>query len=221
MSPDKPVTGDGSGLNVSRETRERLEIYVEMLTRWNRKINLVGPKTLDDIWSRHVQDSIQLAGLAPNVARNWVDLGSGAGLPGLLIAAVRETEGTGGKVLLIDSDERKCIFMAEAASKMGLTSVEIVKGRLGRGSDLAEQTFDVISARALAPLEKLFGYAAPFSHRETVCLFPKGENWAEEVKQAELSWKFSYREIPSVTRQDAVILSVSRFTSLKDGSNGR
>lgn len=209
MINPSPSSGD-----VSRETRERFEIYAEYLTRWNRKINLVSPATIEDLWTRHILDSIQLAALAPKEARHWIDLGSGAGLPGLLVAVIRCEISPAFDMTLVDSDSRKCAFMAEAARAMGV-AVKIQTRRLEPGAPPPASPFDVISARALAPLGKLLGYAAPLASRESVCLFPKGRNRAAELEMARRSWDMSVEEIASLSDSEGAVLRISEISPKK------
>lgn len=209
MTADLPP---GAG-DVSRETRERFEIYAAHLTRWNRKINLVSPATIGDIWTRHILDSIQLAGLTRGTAKNWVDLGSGAGLPGLLVAVIKCESDPAFSMTLVDSDSRKCAFMAEAARAMGV-SVKIETRRLEPDTK-APQRYEIVSARALAPLDKLLGYAAPLASRETVCLFPKGRNRAAELEMAGRTWNMSVEEIASLSDSEGAILRISEISPKK------
>ncbi|QIE56288.1 16S rRNA (guanine(527)-N(7))-methyltransferase RsmG [Pikeienuella piscinae] len=196
---------------VSRETHARLEIYAELLARWNRKINLVSPGSISDLWRRHIIDSTQLAYLAPMDARSWVDLGSGAGLPGLLVAAVRQETAPLERMVLIDSDTRKSAFMAEASRAMGVT-VTIETRRLGE--HIEPRPFDVVSARALSPLPKLLDYAEPFITSKTICLFPKGRNRATEIAAASRAWNMKVKEIESQNEKEGVILRLGDLSRL-------
>ncbi|MGH7060988.1 MAG: 16S rRNA (guanine(527)-N(7))-methyltransferase RsmG, partial [Stellaceae bacterium] len=149
---------------VSRETLARLEAYVELLGRWSARINLVGRDSLADSWRRHILDSAQVLPLVPDGARNLIDLGSGAGLPGLVLAILGMPA-----VELIESDIRKCAFLREAARVTG-TEVAISRSRI---EARVPQPVDVVTARALAPLDRLLGLAAPFLGTGSVCLFLK------------------------------------------------
>lgn len=191
---------------VSRETRERLAIYVETLQRWNQKINLIGRATESDIWNRHIVDSAQLNTQMPK-ARNWVDLGSGAGLPALIVAALRFEQSTDFKMTVIESDQRKCAFMAEVARKMGVP-ISIENKRI---ENVTTTGFDVISARALAPLTKLLSFAEPLRSENATCLFPKGVRVDQELTEAAKDWHMIYDQIPSVTDKASVILKIEAF----------
>lgn len=191
---------------VSRETADRLAIYVETLQRWNKKINLIGRATESDIWNRHILDSAQINKLEPE-ARTWVDLGSGAGLPALIITALRVEHDPTFQMTAVESDQRKCAFMADVMRKMG-TPINIMNTRI---EDITSTEFDVISARALAPLSKLLSFAEPLRSKNTVCLFPKGAKADQELTEAVKDWHMSYEQIPSVTDKASVILKIKAF----------
>ncbi len=167
---------------VSRETVDRLLTLERLLNRWNPRINLVSRSTLDQFWSRHVLDSWQLVPLVPKDAATWVDLGSGGGFPGLVVAATH-----GATMTLVESDARKCAFLREAAREMGL-SINIRNVRIETISDLKA---DVVSARALAPLPTLVDWAMPFMHDDSIAAFLKGQDVESELTEATKCWKFS------------------------------
>lgn len=184
-------------LNVSRETQERLEIYATLLKKWNTRINLVSPGTISELWTRHIVDSIQLEQFAPQKTLEWCDLGAGAGLPGIPVAAMRQEKFPDEVMTLIDSDTRKAAFMSEAARAMGLkTMVKTI--RLGANSGKLSP-FDLVSARALAPLPRLLEYASPYIGPDTICLFPKGKNRAIEIEEASRAWQMELEEVQSVS----------------------
>ena len=191
------------GRDVSRETMERLEGLIDLLRAWNPRINLVAPSTLEAAWSRHILDSAQLFPLAPDAAR-WIDLGAGAGFPGLVIAALRFEYSAVEPVALVESDARKAAFLREAARTMGVP----INIHVTRIENLHLSDFDVVSARALAPLETLLKYAAPLLAPNGLALFPKGRAAAAEVDEARRSWQFTLDRIPSATSGDSVILAV-------------
>ncbi|MGB0507203.1 MAG: 16S rRNA (guanine(527)-N(7))-methyltransferase RsmG [Pikeienuella sp.] len=198
---------NGTSLNVSRETHERLEVYEQRLRHWNRSINLVAPSTLQDLWTRHIVDSAQLLDLAPK-ANTWVDLGAGGGLPGLIIAAILHETSPETKVTMIESDKRKSAFLSDAAHHMGI-SVKVLPVRIEAAP---KAQFDVISARALAPLPKLLELAAPFCNENTVCLFPKGETVEQELTTARSHWHIDAETFPSCTHTGATILKIQGFS---------
>lgn len=192
-------------LDVSRETVARLDAYVDLIRRWQGVRNLVARSTLDSIWSRHVVDSAQLLDAVPAEARRLVDLGSGAGFPGLVLAILlRERPGL--RVTLIESDQRKAAFLRAAARELDLP-VEVRAERIETA--LADPPdCDVVTARALAPLDKLLDLAAPLIERAALGVFPKGENVAGELTGSRAVDKFEIELRPSRTRAGAVIVIV-------------
>ena len=196
---------------VSRETLDRLEVYHDLLVKWQRTVNLVAPATLEEAWHRHFVDSAQLFGLAPNDAEKWVDLGSGGGFPGLVVAAIADQQMPNLQVTLVESDIRKCGFLREAARAMGI-QVHILSRRI---SEIPTQSADVISARALSGLAALVDHARPHITHKSMLLFPKGGAWREEVETLPSDWQTVCDPIPSVTHPDAVILKID-VGQLKD-----
>jgi 16S rRNA (guanine527-N7)-methyltransferase len=162
------------------EMKSKLEIYASLIGRWQAKINLIGPSTLSDMWTRHFEDSYQLAGLA-GVWAEWVDLGSGAGFPGLVIALTRKSAG---RVHLVESDKRKVAFLREVSRETG-ADAEIHVGRIETIlPKLCEQVnFDVVSARALAPMPRLVEYAKPALDKGALGLFLKGRGLSAELTE--------------------------------------
>lgn len=197
---------------VSRETIERLAIYEQLLVKWQRTINLVAPKTLGDVWGRHFADSAQLLALAP--ARrplHWVDLGSGAGFPGLVVGILLAESGPG-RLTLVESDTRKGAFLREVTRATGISArltVDIVAGRI---ESPANQTrvgiADVVSARALAPLSKLLGLAAGYMGAQSTGLFLKGRELAQEIAEAQKEFAFAFDVVPSRTDPTGQVLLV-------------
>ena len=185
---------------VSRETLDRLTAYADLLAKWQAKINLVGPATLPDLWRRHMLDSAQLATLIePAKPRRWVDLGSGAGFPGLVLAIMGV-----GEVHLVESDQRKCAFLREAARITG-TDVKIHALRI---ETLAPLEADVITARALAPLEKLLDWAAPHRTTHTIHLIPKGKEAEAELTRAAQRYTLDVKRHESRTDNSATIFQI-------------
>ena len=206
---DRPAFEAAFG--VSRETGYRLQIYADLLVRWQKAINLVAPSTLGDIWHRHMADSAQLVALAPSGPVKWVDLGSGAGFPGLVVAIMLGGR-AGSRVVLVESDVRKCAFLGEVVRKTGIScamAVEILNARIEIPSTQARLgRVDVVSARALAPLEKLFGLSAGLFGPQTVGLFLKGRDAAKEIDVAEQQWRFGYELQPSLTDSKGRVVAV-------------
>ncbi|HWY65938.1 MAG TPA: 16S rRNA (guanine(527)-N(7))-methyltransferase RsmG [Rhizomicrobium sp.] len=200
--PDSPFGPDefAAATNVSRETLARLKAYADILVDWNARHNLVAKSTLPDLWRRHFWDSAQLVPLIPETARTLADLGSGAGFPGLVIAAMRP----GLAVTLHEATTKKCAFLQAAADRMGI-SVAIQNARL---EDLPRRSFDVVTARALAPLPQLLTYAQNFVGPNSVCLFLKGQNVGSELTEAHKYWNIKASQVPSQTDPSAAIVIV-------------
>lgn len=199
-------------VDVSRETRDQLETLVLTLGRWQKAINLIGKATLEDIWTRHILDSAQLSPLIPKKTQTLVDLGSGGGFPGLVVAAMRPSI----DITLIEADARKGAFLGEAARRMGLKKQpKIVVSRIETAPPAKA---DVVTARALAPLGQLLAWAAPHRSDTAICLFHKGKGWQGELTEATKDWDIDAQPFSSVTDRDAVLLRVARFgpKSLRD-----
>jgi 16S rRNA (guanine527-N7)-methyltransferase len=200
------------GIDVSRETGDRLEVLVSTLERWQKAINLVSRTTLGDVWRRHVLDSAQLKPLIPQGAKTLADLGSGAGFPGLVVAALCPDL----EITLMESDARKAAFLGEAARRMTLEKPpKIVVGRV---ESVPPIRADVITARALAPLGQLLGWADRHRTDTAICLFHKGKGWQAEVTEAMKDWDIPHQTFNSVTDLDAVILRIGpyRAADLRD-----
>lgn len=189
--------------DVSRETLGRLETYAELLTDWNERHNLVAKSTIPDLWNRHIWDSAQLAPLLPPDARTLADLGSGAGFPGLVLAAMRPDIA----VTLHEATAKKCAFLQAAADRMGL-DVIIANARM---EELPHQVFDVVTARACAPLPLLLEYAHSFVGPNSICLFLKGQNVGSELTEATKYWKMEVSQVASQTDPLAAIVTVRKL----------
>ena len=198
---------------VSRETLGRLELYADLLRHWQKTINLVAPSTLPDLWQRHFADSAQLLSLAPN-AKSWLDLGTGAGFPGLVIAILAANQGTL-RMHLVESTAKKCAFLAHVA-QMTDTAVDIHCNRIEElARSESKLTPDVVSARALAPMPKLLELAAPFFRSGTRGLFLKGRDAEREIEAASAGWHFTCRLHPSLTSNDSSIVEVTELSKAK------
>ncbi len=205
--------------SVSRETVDKLKIYESVLRKWQRAVNLVAPKSLPNIWHRHFADSLQISGLVPDTAQTLVDLGSGGGFPGLVLAAHYSAAG-GPTVTLVESDQRKAAFLREAARAMEI-SVEILSTRIENGANLAALTgVSVVTARALARLPSLFDLVQPFISDETVCIFMKGRDAAREIAEARQDWSFESAEHVSMTDAQARIVVVRDIVSNATAAGG-
>ena len=205
-----PLTPDGFAAltGVSRETLERLGAYAELLKRWSARINLVSRNTLGDLWRRHFLDSAQLLPFIPAQTRSLVDLGSGAGFPGVVLAIL----GVSG-VELIESDARKSVFLREAA-RIANAPVKIVDSRI---ETVNPHTADVVTARACAPLDKLLPLAQRFIGPNTLCLFLKGEQVEEELTATRRRWRMTAARHPSRADPRGVILKLEQITREPQG----
>ena len=191
--------------NVSRETIARLEIYADLLERWNPKINLVSKTTLKEKWVRHFLDSAQIWPHIPENARILTDIGSGAGFAGLVLAVIAAEKNPELKVQLVESDARKCAFMRNTAREMGV-SVDIHTARI-EAVDIPKA--DVVTARALASLTDLLEFTPKILVENGVCLFLKGEGYARELESARESWIFEAQTYPSETHDAGVLAEIS------------
>jgi 16S rRNA (guanine527-N7)-methyltransferase len=195
-------------VDVSRETFERLEAYVALMKKWNAAINLVSPGTISDIWTRHILDSAQIYGLAPENPNIWCDLGSGGGLPALVVAIMAKDANPNLSVPCIESDLRKATFLRTVARELDL-KLTVRSERIEKADP---QNADVLSARALAPLNTLCGFAEQHLKPGGVAIFPKGENYRQEIDEALESWSFQLDTYPSKTHPNAVVLKIKEIS---------
>jgi 16S rRNA (guanine527-N7)-methyltransferase len=209
---DPGATRALAGFDVSRETFARLEVLVAELVRWQRVKNLVGSATLAEVWTRHVADSLQLLDLAPK-ARTWLDLGSGAGFPGLVLAIAGLERGL--SVHLVESNGRKCAFLREVARLAGV-SVTIYPVRLETVIPAFVGKADVVSARALAPLAQLTAWTEPLLKTGTIGLFPKGREALAELTESRKSVTFAAEILPSRTDSEARIIRITHQARADD-----
>ena len=193
-----------AGLTVSRETMSAMKALSGLVEKWNTTINLVGKSTLPDIWSRHIVDSAQLFALAPRDAKSWLDLGSGGGFPGLVIAILAREATPDLVVTLVESDLRKATFLRLVGQELNL-AVQVKNARI---ESLAPIESDVISARALAPLPKLLEYAEKHLRADGVAIFPKGMKYNEELSDSRKLWNFDCEAHQSLSGSDSAILVI-------------
>ena len=230
-----------AAFDVSREAIARLECYAALLRQWQRAVNLVAASTLDDIWHRHFADSAQLMALVSS-ARSLVDLGSGAGFPGLVIAILWADIAEGSppakakaspslpgaaetvdrrRVRLVESNARKCAFLAEVVARTGIMpriAVDILSTRCEAAATQATlRGAEVVSARAVAPLGRLLGLAAPLFSPGTIGVFLKGRDAAAELVIAQQMWNFQVELLPSRTESDGHIVVIRRPTARPEG----
>ena len=201
MTPLDPA-GFAAATGVSRETLDRLAAYAALLRSWSERINLVGPATLGDVWRRHFLDSAQLLPFLPAGAHSLIDLGSGAGFPGLVLAIL----GVPG-VVLTESDSRKAAFLREAA-RIAAAAVEVHAGRI---EALPPRRFDVVTARGFSPLDRLLIAAERFIGPDTRCLLLKGERVGEELAEARRRWAMVAVCHPSRSDPRGAILKLERI----------
>lgn len=197
--------------DVPRETMARLDAFAGLLREENERQNLVSRASLDQLWLRHIADSAQLLGFAPSPEASWVDLGTGAGFPGLIVAVLHR-----GPVTLIEERRMRVDFLRRAAESLGV-AVEILAGRAER---LPARPFAVISARALAPLGRLFQLGTGFSTESSIWLLPKGRNAETELEALDPSWQGSFRLEPSLTEAGACII-VAQEVKRRQGGKKR
>ena len=201
---------------VSRETLLRLKAYAGMLAEWSSRQNLVSRASLNQVWRRHFWDSAQLAPLIPPAARSVVDLGSGAGFPGLVLAELLRNRADL-KIVLYEATQKKCRFLEAVAAKLKL-SPEI---RCTRIEDASAEPFDVVTARACKPLPELLAYTQAFWAPDTVGLFLKGQNVGPELTEAHKSWRMLVQRHPSRSDPAGVVLEVRELRRVSKPSLGR
>ncbi len=189
-------------LNVSLETLDKFRALCDLVKHWNPAINLIAKSTVVDIWNRHLLDSAQLFDHCPADARTWLDIGSGAGFPGLVVAIMATETRQELCVTLVESDRRKSVFLSEAIRQLSL-SANMICSRI---DSVAPQGSDVVSARALSPLTVLCAHAHRHLAASGVAIFPKGAHAATEIAVAQQSWRFEVASHRSRTDDEAAIL---------------
>ncbi len=193
--------------DVSRETQARLEAFAMLLLRWNRTVNLIARRDEPELWPRHIADSLQLAPLIPPATTHGIDLGTGGGFPGLVLAIA-----TGVPFDLIESDQRKAAFLREA----GRATRAPIRVHAARAEAARVDPAPLITCRALAPLPHLLTLAAPLLAAGGVCLFLKGAAAESELTAAATEWHMRVERVPSQTAQDACILRISDIARVHD-----
>jgi len=191
-------------MNVSRETEELFSHYEQLLIKWNSAINLVSPATLPNLRDRHIDDSAQLWDLSMPTAGRWVDLGSGGGLPGIVISIMAQRQDV--DITLVESDQRKATFLRTVVRELDLRRVTILSRRI---EDIEPLSADFLSARALAPMAGLLPMISRHLNRDGQAWLLKGAQWREECRVVQQSWRFNLRRFPSRTNPDAAILNIS------------
>jgi 16S rRNA (guanine527-N7)-methyltransferase len=194
---------------VSRETLAKLKLYAGLLEDWNARMNLISAGSMPDLWRRHFWDSAQLFPHIPRDAEGLVDLGSGAGFPGLVLA-VMLAERQAIRVVLYESVAKKCRFLREVAGRLGVP-VEIRNTRIEQAKP---EPFDVVTARACAPLAQLLAYARPFQDKSTLCLFLKGQGVGAELAEAHKDWKMLVKRHQSLSGPSGAVLEIRELRPL-------
>ena len=202
MPADTPETFQAA-TGCTDAVRMRLEAYAALLEKWQSRINLIGPGTVADLWRRHFLDSAQLISLLPSGTRALVDLGSGAGFPGAVLAVLGVPE-----VTLIESDTRKAVFLREV-SRETQTPFRVLNRRI---EAIEAFPVDVVTSRALAPVSQLLEFSAPFIGKTGVCLFLKGKNVQEELTDSAKKWNMQIERIPSITDSTGIVLKLERVS---------
>ncbi len=193
---------------VTEPVLARLERFVALLCQWQKTHNLVGPDALRNLWTRHIEDSLQLAGQAPE-ARHWIDLGSGAGFPGLIVAIARADE-PDFRVSLVESNGKKSAFL-RAAIRATDAPASVFAGRIEDFAVAQSNPADVISARALAPFADLCHLAFPLMQAKTQLILLKGQDFVHEEQVAAKSWSYDLLTLPSMTDQSGRIVTVTKL----------
>lgn len=196
-----------AGLTVSRETMTALKSFQILVQRWNPAINLVSKASLQDLWHRHILDSAQLSQLCPPDARSWIDIGSGGGFPGIVVAIVAAETLPSLRVTLVESDLRKATFLRQAIQALSLDATV----RSERIESIEPLNADVLSARALAPLTQLLSFAEKHLRDDGLAVFPKGARYAEELAEAQKDWAFVTEIKPSYSDSEAAILLIRKI----------
>ena len=199
--------GKIADLDVSRETIDRLHAFADLTLKWTPRINLIAKGTVNEIWDRHIVDSAQLFLLAPDDFHHWVDLGSGGGFPGIVMAVIAAEKVPDARFTLIESDQRKATFLRTAIRELDLSATVLAE----RIESADPQAADIASARALASLDALMPLIRRHISDDGICLLHKGRQAAQEIADASQSWVFDLEERPSLTDPEARILAIKRI----------
>jgi 16S rRNA (guanine527-N7)-methyltransferase len=197
-------------LDVSRETKERLEIFASLVEKWNPSINLVSKNSLSDLRKRHIADSVQVFRAVESHFEHWADIGSGGGFPGLVVAILSAEDGNRKKVTLVESDQRKAVFLRTVLRETAVSAD--VRAERVENTDLLAA--DVLSARALSDLPRLLKFAVTHLHQNGVAVFPKGLTWQRELAAAREAWNFDHEVIKSKTDPSGVLLKIRNIRSV-------
>ena len=203
--------------SVSHETIEQLNLYHQLLIEWQTKFNLVSKSSLEDAVVRHFEDSVQLYSFIPQSAQSLVDFGSGAGFPAMVLAIIAKEKTPYLKISMVESIKKKTLYLNEVAQKTN-TDVCIINDRI---ENLPDQKFDVITSRAMTSLKDLLAYSYRFCHKNTVCIFPKGKNYNQELADAHKNWRFKCSINPSRISDEGKILIITDIAKKKEKNNAK
>ena len=203
---------DVGGVNVSRETYESLSAFAELVRKWTPKINLIASSTVSDIWERHIVDSAQIYGFSPKKYAHWVDIGSGGGFPGIVMAVMGKELQPDAQFTLIESDQRKATFLRTAVRELHL-NVTVIADRIEKTEP---QMADVVSARALSTLSALIPLVGRHLTPDGRAILHKGKRAQEEIAEARLSWRFDLEESPSLTDLEGQVLVIQRISRVDE-----
>ena len=206
------IKNELSQYDVSRETIGKLEEFADILREWNKKMNLVSRNSMDMLWERHILDSVQLINYIPRTTHNLLDIGSGAGFPGIVLAILMQEKIPQAKIVLVESITKKTMYLKDVCDRLKLINVEVKNDRV---ENLCMYAPDIITARAVAALEILCGYAVKIGNDKTESLFLKGQSYKDEVAVANKTWKFNSEVFPNRYCDDGVILKLSRLRKRK------
>ncbi|MBR1840535.1 MAG: 16S rRNA (guanine(527)-N(7))-methyltransferase RsmG [Alphaproteobacteria bacterium] len=198
--------------NVSRETIRKLENFVDLLTQWNQKMNLISKNSLSDVWTRHVLDSIQLSSYFSDKDNLIVDIGSGSGFPGIVSAIVLQEKNPQAKVVLVESITKKTLYLNSVSAELGLKNVTVINDRV---ENTVFKNADVITARAVASLDILLKYAAKIGGKQTKLLLLKGKSYLCEENQAKEHWNYSCEIFKNKYSEDGVIMKITNIRTKK------
>ena len=189
-------------LDVSRETLDALKYFEDLVVLWNPAINLISNSSVSDLWSRHIVDSAQLFLFTLPDVGLWLDVGSGGGFPGIVVSIVAKELAPSLRVVLVESDKRKCVFLRTVIRELGL-SVKVINDRI---ENVKLDDVVYLSARALRNLNSLLFIVENNVSRETVCVFPKGRSYKKELVESQKNWKFDFNLIDSNTSEDSKVI---------------
>ncbi len=201
------MTSIVAGIDVSRETMEKLQRFADLVLKWTTRINLIAASTKDSIWERHVVDSAQIFPFAPCPFDHWVDLGSGGGFPGVVVAIIGAEKTPSARFTMIESDQRKATFLRTAVRELDLDATVIAK----RIDQVEQQHADVVSARALAALDVLFPLINRHLDPSGSAILLKGRQYKDEICEVEADWEFDLTQQSSMTNADSRILQIQRI----------